>query len=1553
MRLFLPLVVVLSACDNTKDAVPVANAGPDQLVTPGVNVVLDGSESIDRDGRIAEMEWTLMSAPTGSLSTLADETTKSPSITVDSIGRYVISLTVEDDAGNRSTPDIVEIISTSPAERPQAVLHVSGDLGVGLPIQLDGSSSFAPEDGELTGWTFSLVHTPPGATAIIEAGETDTEASFVPDVPGMWIAALEVTDGTEISRSAIAELPISTAVNRSPVAVCGGDQAVTIGTTVHLDGQASLDPEGADLDFAWSLTVPEESTSVMVGSDSSTPQFNADVEGTFTASLMVSDGTLTSEACTALVYVSESVENKPPVANAGPDQTLANLGDTAYLDGRESFDPEDDVLSFEWTLLSIPSDSSISSANIITADQDTASFTPDTEGTYIVGFEVCDPGALCSSDAAQVIVGGPINQAPVANAGPDRGAEVGRSAPLDGTESTDPDGDAITYSWSILTRPDGSGAVIEAPEEPSSALTPDIEGEYVIRLVVDDGEATGTDLMLINAVPRGTNLAPECTTTGDQTTDMAVGVEVDGSETYDPNGDELTYLWSVVSAPIGASPAFESSTSASTVFTPDLPGLYELQFQAVDGSDNCFERIFVTAIDTTPNQAPICDSGGDVTVILGETAVLDGSGTIDPDDDPLTYLWEIYSAPGGSDASIDDPTSATASFTPDAAGVYELSYTANDGEDSCTEWIVVDVRNPAVNEAPVCDLVSTDSVRVGETATFDASGSSDPDGDPIELTWTLTTVPDTSSALLTVGETDASLVPDVAGTYQVTLTVSDGIDSCEVSSTLEATPLNSPPVCDSGGDLVAEFGETVTLDGSATSDPDGDSLIYLWRIIERPEGSSAALTDLTLPVAEFTPDVSGSYTIRIVVNDGLEECRSDMTLTVAEPPNTPPTCDAGGDQSIEFGETATLDGRGTSDADGDSLTYQWRVIERPADSSATIDGLTLSVATITPDVSGDYTIRLIVDDGEDRCREDIVLTVAEPPNTPPDCDAGGDLSAEVGELVTLDARGTSDEDGDALTYQWRILEQPEGSSTTISDVTLRVATITPDVGGDYTIRLIVDDGSDSCREDITLTVADLPNTPPDCDAGGDLVSDIGVEAILDGTGTTDADGDSLTYLWRVLERPEGSTATIEDLTLRLASFTPDTSGEYTIRLIVSDGTDTCRDDIILTAGEDLNTPPDCDAGPDLSVRVGELATLDGRGTSDEDGDSLTYLWRVLERPEGSTATISDLTLRVATFNPDVEGDYTIRLIADDGTDTCRDDMIVSAGDDDSGGGGSGGGDDTGSAGGGGGSGGGDDTGSAGGGGAGGGGGTGGGGGGGPGGPTADAGRDIILCDSREIELDGSDSSGSDLSYEWTFASTPEGSSITDADLGGAFSATPSFSPDVEGRYELQLTVDDGTDTDSDSITVNLNSDGSVVILHLDDGSGSDAADGSPGGNDGTVTGATWTGGRFFGGLGFDGSSYLTIPDADSLDLDDDFTIDWWMKTDDIGESWRAILTKGTSYNYSVWTYQDELYFYGVNESGSYVFAGASASSLGDGQWHHYAATVGGGTMNVYEDGVLL
>ena len=139
---WVPFLVALFACEAKEDSQPVANAGVDQLVTPGVTVTLDGSESSDRDGRIRSYAWTRVSAPEGSTSPF-EGTGANPAFLVDSVGRYVFSLSVTDDAGNLSHPDMVEVVAVEPAERPIAMLETRGDLGMGLPLLLDGSKSTA------------------------------------------------------------------------------------------------------------------------------------------------------------------------------------------------------------------------------------------------------------------------------------------------------------------------------------------------------------------------------------------------------------------------------------------------------------------------------------------------------------------------------------------------------------------------------------------------------------------------------------------------------------------------------------------------------------------------------------------------------------------------------------------------------------------------------------------------------------------------------------------------------------------------------------------------------------------------------------------------------------------------------------------------------------------------------------------------------------------------------------------------------------------------------------------------------------------------------------------------------------------------------------------------------------------------------------------------------------------------------------------------------------------------------------------------------------------
>lgn len=92
----------------------------------------------------------------------------------------------------------------------------------------------------------------------------------------------------------------------------------------------------------------------------------------------------------------------------------------------------------------------------------------------------------------------------------------------------------------------------------------------------------------------------------------------------------------------------------------------------------------------------------------------------------------------------------------------------------------------------------------------------------------------------------------------------------------------SPPEADAGPDMEATTGSMVTLDGSNSSDPDGDELTYLWSITSAPSGSTATITNSTDAIATFIPDVAGSYTMRLTVDDGVHPPQSDEMVVVAE-----------------------------------------------------------------------------------------------------------------------------------------------------------------------------------------------------------------------------------------------------------------------------------------------------------------------------------------------------------------------------------------------------------------------------------------------------------------------------------------------------------------------------------------------------------------------------------------------------------------------------------------------------------------------------------------------
>ena len=379
---------------------------------------------------------------------------------------------------------------------------------------------------------------------------------------------------------------------------------------------------------------------------------------------------------------------------------------------------------------------------------------------------------------------------------------------------------------------------------------------------------------------------------------------------------------------------------------------------------------------------------------------------------------------------------------------------------------------------------------------------------------------------------------------------------------------NAIPVANAGVDKEISKGTLTSLDGSGSSDADGEALTYHWSFTSRPSGSNAAISGPNTVNPSFTPDVVGTYEISLVVNDGKIDSSPDIVIVTAV--NNPPISNAGTDLNVNRGKSVQLNGSGSSDPDGDALTYLWTITSRPTGSNATITGQDTVSSSFIPDVVGTFEISLVVGDGRVNSSPDTVIVVAV--NNPPVANAGNHRNITIGKSVQLNGSGSSDPNGDALTYLWTFTSRPSGSNAALNVANTVNPTFTPDLGGTYGISLVVNDGqTDSLIDTVTMTA--VVNSPPVANAGPDRNVITGKFVQLNGSGSSDPNDDALTYLWTFISLPSGSNAALNAANTLIPIFTPDLEGTYVIRLVVNDGQSGSSPDSVSIVAATDNTAP--------------------------------------------------------------------------------------------------------------------------------------------------------------------------------------------------------------------------------------------------------------------------------------------------------------------------------------------------------------------------------------------
>jgi parallel beta-helix repeat protein len=268
---------------------------------------------------------------------------------------------------------------------------------------------------------------------------------------------------------------------------------------------------------------------------------------------------------------------------------------------------------------------------------------------------------------------------------------------------------------------------------------------------------------------------------------------------------------------------------------------------------------------------------------------------------------------------------------------------------------------------------------------------------------------------------------------------------------------NQPPVADAGSDQTIHIGVLVTLDGSASSDPDENyPLSYSWSIIEKPEDSNVALIDPNTQSPMFLPDAIGDYVVSLTVTDSLG-LESEPDTVLVSTFNTPPVADAGLDQAvILLGTEVQLDGSASYDNEDDPMTYFWSIIQKPETSAAELSDQYSVNPSFIADVHGDYVIELIVSDPWDSSAADSVNVSFN--NVIPVAEPGEGQSVIVGDTVYLDGSESYDENLDPLAFDWSFVIVPEDSTAELNNPTSTDPNFVADVPGEYIVSLIVNDG---------------------------------------------------------------------------------------------------------------------------------------------------------------------------------------------------------------------------------------------------------------------------------------------------------------------------------------------------------------------------------------------------------------------------------------------------------------------------------------------------------------
>lgn len=590
-----------------------------------------------------------------------------------------------------------------------------------------------------------------------------------------------------------------------------------------------------------------------------------------------------------------NIVHSPPVSAGNNPPVLASIGNKTILEGATlSFDvtaSDGDGDPLTYTVNNLPSGAGF---NTITG---AFSWTPalNQSGSYSVTFTVTDGSDTDTETINITVTDVAVNQAPILTSIGNKGVDEGDTQYIP-INATDPNGDSLVYSASNLP----SGAIFDdASRMFTWSPSFDQAGVYNVTFSVSDGNDNDSETILITVTD--VNRPPILSSIGTQT--IGEGSQLTFTITgSDPDDDALNY--SAEGLPDGAT--FNSTTRFFS-WIPEFQisentRVYPVTFNVSDGVADDSETVTINV--TNVNRAPVLDSIGSQVLTEGEPYNLLINAT-DPDSNPI-----IYSATTLPPGSVFIPSTSSFSWIPgsDQSGNYDVTFTASDGSLSDSETVTFTVNNG--NEAPVLDVIGAKSIAENSPLTFVVSAN-DINGD--SLNYSASGLPD--GAVFDAEQQSFYWTPDYsqAGTFTVTITVTDGVFSDFETVEITVTNSNRTPVISGipGGSVMATTNYSFT---PVASDPDGDSMTFA--IVNKPNWATFNSDTGELSGIPTEDQIGSSADIIISVSDSsdsssLSPFSIDVIAYVYQ--------DSDGDGVLDHLDAFPNDGNEWEDTDGDQI----------------------------------------------------------------------------------------------------------------------------------------------------------------------------------------------------------------------------------------------------------------------------------------------------------------------------------------------------------------------------------------------------------------------------------------------------------------------------------------------------------------------------------------------------------------------------------------------------------------------------------------------------------